>query len=144
MDWLMFWFWVGVVLILAASLIPNEKCNWVILLIDAFSKIGEKREAKKFPEFAARWKEYNAKEDELEKFYNEKIISVVRSIRITTRVLHQATDENQKEIFEKVLKVYQDDLNEYKTFFEERRKELDVEFVELTKEKVKLGIKHLI
>ena len=141
----MVYFWIMVVLVLAAAFIPNEKYNWISLLVDAFSKIMEQREAKKFPEFAARWKEYNAKEEELEKFYNEKIIETNRNIRRSTEVLcHLEWDDIRRGMIEEALKEYKDELIEYETLFEELKKELDTEFVELMEEKAKLGIKYLI
>lgn len=137
-------FWIMVVLVLAAAFIPNEKYNWISLLVDAFSKIMEKREAKKFPEFAARWKEYNAKEKELEKFYNEKIIETNRNIRRSIGVLSRLDwDDIRRGIIEETLKEYRDELLEYETLFEELKKELDAEFVELMEEKTRLGIKYL-
>ena len=42
----MFWFWVGIILILAAVLVPNEKYNWGSLLYSAINSFLAKREAK--------------------------------------------------------------------------------------------------
>lgn len=144
MDWMMFWFWVGVVLILAAALVPNEKYNWGSLLYSAINNFLAKKEAKKFPEFAARWKEYNAKEKELEKFYNQKIIETNRNIqRCITVLCHLEEDDFRRGVVEETLKEDRDELLEYETLFEELKKELDAEFVELMEEKAKLGIKYL-
>lgn len=143
MDWLMFWFWIGFILILAA-LIPNEKYNWGSLLYSAVDNFFAKREAKKYTEFAARWKEYRAKEDELEKFYNEKIIETNRNIRHHTEILrHLEWDDVRREAIEETLKEYQDELVKYETLFREISKELEVEFKELIEEKKRLKIKHL-
>ena len=143
MDWLMFWFWIGFILILAA-LIPNEKYNWGSLLYSAIDNFLAKREAKKYPDFAARWKEYRAKEDELEKFYNEKIIETNRIIRHHTEILcHLEWDNIRREAIEETLKEYQDELVKYETLFQEISKELEVEFKELIEEKKRLKIKHL-
>ena len=143
MDWLMFWFWIGFILILAA-LIPNEKYNWGSSLYSAIDNFFAKREAKKYPEFAARWNEYRAKEDELEKFYNEKIIETNRNIRQHTEILcHLDWDDVRREAIEETIKEYQDELVKYETLFQEISKELDVEFKELIEEKKRLKIKHL-
>lgn len=143
MDWLMFWFWIGFILILAA-LIPNEKYNWGSLLYYAIDNFFAKREAKKYPEFAERWKEYCAKEDELEKFYNEKIIETNRNIREHTEILcHLDWDDVRREAIEETLKEYQDELVKYETLFQEIRRKLDVEFKELIEEKKRLKIRHL-
>lgn len=143
MDWLMFWFWIGFILILAA-LIPNEKYNWGSLLYSVVDNFFAKREAKKYPEFAARWKEYRAREDELEKFYNEKIIEINCNIRYHTEILrHLEWDDVRREAIEETLKEYQDELVKYGTLFQEISKELDVELKELIEEKKRLKIKHL-
>lgn len=143
MDWLMFWFWIGFILILA-ELIPNEKYNWGSLPYSAIDNFFAKREAKKYPEFAARWKEYRAKEDELEKFYNEKIVETNRNIRQHTEILgHLEWDDVRREAIEETLKEYQDELVKYETLFQEISKELEVEFKELIEEKKRLKIKHL-
>lgn len=144
MNWLMFWFWIGIILILAAILVPNEKYNWGSLLYSAIDNFFAKIEAKKHPDFAARWKEYCAKEDELEKFYNKKIIETNRNIRHHTDVLcHLEWDDIRRKIIEETLKEYQDELVEYETLFREISNELDIEFKELIEEKKKLKIKHL-
>ena len=144
MDWTMFWFWVGIILILAAVLVPNEKYNWGSLLYSAINNFLAKREAKKYPDFAARWKEYNAKETELEKFYNQKIIETNRNIqRCITVLCHLEEDDFRRGVVEETLKEDRDELLECETLFLELSKELDAEFQELIEEKKRLKIKHL-
>lgn len=144
MDWMMFWFWAGVILILAAALVPNEKYNWGSLLYSAINNFLAKREAKKYPDFIARWKEYRAKEEELEKFYNKKIIETKRNIRRGTEVLcHLEWDDIRREIIEEALKEYEDELLEYETLYQEISSELDKEFQQLREERRRLGIKHI-
>ena len=144
MDWLMFWFWIGTILILTAVLVPNEKYNWGSLLYSAINNFLAKREAKKYPDFAARWREYCAKEDELEKFYNKKIIETNRNIRLHTEVLcHLEQDDLRRGVIEKTLKEYQDELIEYETLFQEISSELDKEFQQLREERRRLSIKHI-
>lgn len=144
MDWLMFWFWIGVGLILAAALVPNEEYNWVVLLRAAIDNFLAKREAKKYPDFAARWKEYCAKEDELEKFYHDKIEEARRQIRRYSPVLARLEpDDFRRGIIEEALKKDQEELSEYETLFLELSNELNAEFDALREEKRKLGIKYL-
>ena len=144
MDWMMFWFWVGVILILAAALVPNEKYNWGSLLYSAINNFLAKREAKKYPDFVARWKEYNVKEKELEKFYNEKIIETSRNIqRCSTVLCHLEEDDFRKGIVEETLKEDRDELLEYETLYQEISRELDKEFQQLQEERQRLGIKHI-
>ena len=144
MDWLMFWFWIGIILILAAVLVPNEKYNWGSLLYSAINSFLAKREAKKYPDFAARWKEYCTKEDELEKFYNDKITETLRNIKRNIEALSPLNpDDIHKEKIKEELKKYEDEFFEYETLFQEISRELDAEFKELIEEKKKLKIKHL-
>lgn len=144
MDWLMFWFWIGIILILAAVLVPNEKYNWSSLLYSAINSFLAKREAKKYPDFAARWKEYYAKEDELEKFYNDKIIETHLNIKRSIEALSPLSwDDTHREKIKEELKEYEDKLVEYETLFQKFSKELDIEFQELIEEKKRLKIKHL-
>lgn len=144
MDWLMFWFWIGIILILAAVLVPNEKYNWGSLFYSAIDNFFAKREAKKYPDFAARWKEHCAKEDELEKFYNDKIIETHLNIKRNIDALSSLNwDDTHREKIKEELKEYEDKLVEYETLFLEISNELDIEFKELIEEKKKLKIKHL-
>lgn len=144
MDWLMFWFWIGIILILAAVLVPNEKYNWGSLLYSAIDNFLAKREAKKYPDFAARWKEYCAREDELEKFYNDKIIETLRNIKHSIEALSPLNQNDiHKEKIKEELKKYEDEFFEYETLFQKISSELDVEFKELIEEKKKLKIRHL-
>lgn len=144
MDWLMFQFWIGIILILAAVLVPNEKYNWGSLLYSAINNFLAKREAKKYPDFAARWREHCAKEDELEKFYNDKITETLRNIKRSTEALSPLNqDDIHKEKIKEELKKYEDEFFEYETLFQEISSELDVEFQELIEEKKRLGIKHI-
>ena len=143
MDWLMFWFWVGVVLILAAALVPNEKYNWGSLLYSAIDKILANREAKKYPELALRIIESEAKRIELENFYDKKILDVKRKIWITSNTLYREEDEYRREILEEALKEYKDELLEYETLFKEIGNEIDIEEEKIQEEKSRLGIKHL-
>lgn len=144
MDWLMFWFSIGVVLILAAALIPNEKYNWISLLYSVIDNFLAKREAKKYPDFVTRWKEYCAKEDELEKFYNDKIIKTHLNIKRSTEALSPLIwDDPHREKIKEELKEYEDELIECETLFQKLSRELDVEFQELLEEKKKLKINHL-
>lgn len=144
MDWMMFWFWVGAILILAAALVPNEKYNWGSLLYSAINNFLAKREAKKYPDFVARWKEYCAKEEELEKFYNEKIIETNRNIRRCINVLcHLEEDDFRRGIIEETLKEDRDELLECETLYQEISSELDKEFQQLQEERQRLGIKHI-
>ena len=144
MDWTMFWFWTGVILILAAALVPNEKYNWGSLLYSAINNFLAKREAKKYPDFTARWKEYNVKEKELEKFYNEKIIETNRNIRRCINVLcHLKEDDFRRGIIEESLKEDRDELLECETLYQEISNELDKEFQQLREERRRLGIKHI-
>ena len=140
----MFWFWTGVILILAAALVPNEKYNWGSLLYSAINNFLAKREAKKYPDFTARWKEYNVKEKELEKFYNEKIIETNRNIRRCINVLcHLKEDDFRRGIIEETLKEDRDELLECETLYQEISNELDKEFQQLREERRRLGIKHI-
>ena len=143
MNWTIFCFWTGAILILAA-LIPNEQYNWVSLLYSAIDNFLAKREAKKYPGFAARWREHCAKEDELEKFYNKKIIETNRNIMHHTETLcHLEQNDLRRGVIEEILKEYQDELVEYETLFQKLSRELDVEFQELLEERKKLKINHL-
>ena len=143
MNWTMFWLWVGVILIFAA-LVPNEKYNWGSLLYSMIDNFLAKREAKKYPDFVARWKEYCAKEEELEKFYNKKIIETNRHIRRSTEVLcHLEWDDIRRETIEEALKEYKDELLEYETLYLEISSELDKELQQLREERRRLGIKHI-
>lgn len=144
MDWLMFWFWVGIILILAAVLVPNEKYNWGSLLYSAINNFLAKREAKKYPDFTARWREYCAKEDELEKFYNDKIIETHLNIKRSTEALSPLSwDDTHRETIKEKLKEYEGELVEYETLFQEISSELDKEFQQLQEERQRLGIKHI-
>jgi hypothetical protein len=144
MDWTMFWFWTGVILILAAALVPNEKYNWGSLLYSTINNFLAKREAKKYPDFAARWKEYNVKEKELEKFYNEKIIETNRNIqRCITVLCHLEEEDFRRGIIEETLKEDRDELLECETLYQEISSELDKEFQQLREERRRLGIKHI-
>lgn len=144
MDWLMFWFWVGIILILAAALVPNEKYNWGSLLYSAINNFLAKREAKKYPDFTARWREYCAKEDELEKFYNDKIIETHLNIKRSTEALSPLSwDDTHRETIKEKLKEYEGELVEYETLFQEISSELDKEFQQLQEERQRLGIKHI-
>ena len=143
MNWTMFCFWTGAILILAA-LIPNEQYNWVSLLYSAIDNFLAKRETKKYPDFVARWKEYCAKEDELEKFYNDKIIKTHLNIKRGTEALSPLSwDDTRREKIKEKLKEYENDLIEYETLFQKLSSELDVGFQELLEEKKKLKINHL-
>lgn len=143
MDWLILWFWFGIILIVAA-LIPNEEYNWMSLLYSFIDNFLAKREAKKYPDFATRWREYLVKDKELKKFYDEKIFATKRNIEKCSEVLclFERDDISRKEI-ENALKKYKDELLEYETMFEKHSIKLSKEFKELWKERKKLGIKHL-